>query len=283
MCRFLVALVALALSAAAQEEPIQEVDPLLELPGGARVVHGTDPGDFYCEHAFFTSTTEALRPGSGILRNGHGEPLVGFLHVPHDVYTYDAALRPDQAARHADRRAIVGAALRGFRLQAVGHPAGEPFRVLLTGYAQWGSVVNNPSGDFVTHAENVEAAMECAFGGALGGGAIVETQAGRLRLEFAVRGEAGEATPFVVVAARLPVTDAAIDGSPGSLQALIADVKPHAVLSLGVAGDPPYRAEFHADDGCLVVEDDRMRHDDEHASTRSHPDNFALARALRAR
>src|SRR4051812_11251638 len=50
----------------------------------ATVVHGKDPGNFYCEHMFFVAQREANQPGSCVLTNSCGEKLVGFLHIPMD-------------------------------------------------------------------------------------------------------------------------------------------------------------------------------------------------------
>jgi hypothetical protein len=51
--------------------------------GAVQVEHGTDPGDFYCEHAFFTQQRFASEVG--VQKNAFGEPLCGFLHVPTDA------------------------------------------------------------------------------------------------------------------------------------------------------------------------------------------------------
>ena len=39
-------------------------DTLMEMEGGARVGHGTDAGDYYCEHMFFQTQKEAMKSGS---------------------------------------------------------------------------------------------------------------------------------------------------------------------------------------------------------------------------
>ena len=43
----------------------------------ATVVHGDDPGDFYCEHAFFSGQQAAAAPGSAVATNGSGWPPLG--------------------------------------------------------------------------------------------------------------------------------------------------------------------------------------------------------------
>src|SRR4029077_13594948 len=99
--------------------------------------------------------------------NDHNEPLTGFLHNPSDSFTYDASTTPVQSERHAERAQVVGATIRGYFEQARDQIGDKPFKMLLTGYGPWGSVVNNPTGDFVAHKENVDAAMKAAFGSAL--------------------------------------------------------------------------------------------------------------------
>lgn len=271
-------------------------DTLATLLTGMTVVHGSDPGDFYCEHAFFTSTAEALRAGTSILRNAHNEVLTGFLHVPPDRFTYtrygdDANAVKVQAERHSERRDIVGAAIRGFYEDARQQLNGGDFRMLLTGYSQWGSVVDNPTGDFTGHAENVDAAMRRAFGADLitREGRVVTTRddaAGMKStvLEYQVKDdEARNGVRMVIVeAAQLPVTDEAINGGASSLQRLIERGRPHAVMSMGVAGGSAYQAEFHADDGGLKVDEatGAITHSDGVSASRSHPDNYALGRAI---
>ncbi len=281
--------------------PAHEVDPgkphqglpdtLATLSGGTTVVHGTDPGDFYCEHAFFTTTEVARAPGSTVLRDAQGEVLTGFLHSPGDAYTYDASQIPVQAERHRERAEVVGAAIRGFFESARDQIGDKPFKMLLTGYGAWGGTVNNPTGDFVLHTENVDAAMKAAFGSALttpqgtvvdgprssGGG---ESTVLRYRI---LDPQTGAPRTVTIDAALLPVSDAAINGSPVSLQALMDKLGPHAVLSMGVSGGSgSFVAEFHADDGGLAVVDGKPAHDDAKDPDRSQPDNYALARAILA-
>src|SRR5690606_9265333 len=117
----------------------------------ARVVHGDDPGDFYCEHAFFVAQKTAQDSSSSVLTNARGEKLVGFLHVPPDDHTYrapDASL--DQGQRQEAMREVIGAGLRGYFEDAAERTSGD-VRLLLTGYGKFQSVQNNPTGDFVSH------------------------------------------------------------------------------------------------------------------------------------
>lgn len=265
---------------------------LATLVSGMKVVHGTDPGDFYCEHAFFTTTADALRPGSSVLRNHSGEVLTGFLHVPSDVFT---GARDDankvQSQRHAERREVVGAAIRGFYEDAQPQIGDGPFRMLVTGYLQWGSVVDNPTGDFVSHQENVDAAMKTAFGADLltKQGKVLESVKdvhgmSRDQLQYLVRDASSSTGERVVLidAARLPVADQAINGGSSSLQTLMCALQPHAVMSMGVSGgSSSYQAEFHADDGGLHTDaSGNIVHDDSKSPSTSHTDNFSLGRAI---
>ena len=252
-------------------------DTLLTLTSGMRVTHGTDPGDFYCEHAFFTSSVEASSPGSSVLKNNSGEVLTAFLHNPSDAFTYDKAKTPVQRERHAERRQIIGAAIRGYYDDARGQIGDAPFRMMITGYLQWGSVVNNPTGDFVAHHANIDAAMKAAFGDALmtphgkGNGTV---------LEYKIF-DAGKIRKIDIDAVALPVSDDAINGGPQSLQSEMAQFKPHAVLSMGVAGgSPTFLAEFHADNGGLSLVNGKQAHDDGKEPDKNTPDNYSLARAL---
>jgi hypothetical protein len=271
----------------AREPQISLPDTLLQLPSGIRVTHGTDPGDFYCEHAFFTSTTEAFAKDTSIVRNQFGEVLTGFLHVPSDEFTYDASKTPVQSERHRERRDVVGAAIRGYWEQARAQIGDGPFRMLLTGYGTWDGVVNNPSGDFTKHKENIDAAMLRAFGDSLvstSGKILRESESGDSvvrRISYNIRNPiTGAPNKVIIEAVRLPVTDDAINGSPHSLQARIGDFRPHAVMSMGVSGSGDYKAEFHADDGGLALKDGTQAHDGARTFTRAHPDNRSLARAI---
>lgn len=272
-------------------------ETLATLHTGMTVVHGSDAGDFYCEHAFFTTTSQAMRADTTILRNADGEVLTGFLHVPADAFTYSTAESATkvQAERHAERRAVVGAAIRGFyedaRTQLDPSVDRGAFRMLLTGYLQWGSVVDNPTGDFTGHSENVDAAMRRAFGADLvtSEGRVVDTRQATAgmsstTLEYKVKDDkAPNGVRIVLIeAAQLPVTDAAINGGDASLQRLIERGQPHAVMSMGVAFNGAFQAEFHADDGGLRVDGDTgaITHDDGKSPSTNHPDNYALGRAI---
>ena len=53
---------------------------------GQSVVAGSrDMGNFYCEHALFSSNEFAHQPGSSIKRDGNGDPMVTFIHHPGEL------------------------------------------------------------------------------------------------------------------------------------------------------------------------------------------------------
>ena len=261
-------------------------DTLFTLSDGAAVTHGSDPGDFYCEHAFYTTTTVARAGGTSILTDKQGEVLTAFLHNPSDDFTYDASKTPVQAERHKDRREIIGAAIRGYYETAKPQIGDGPFRMLITGYGEWGGVVNNPTGDFVAHRENIDAAVQKAFGDSLVDpfGKVLIDKDGVIELRYRIRDEASGNQRIVrITAAQLAVADEAIDGGPKSLQHLIDKQRPHAVLSMGVAGgSSTFLAEFHADNGGLGVKNGKPAHDDSKQPDTNTPDNYSLARALEA-
>lgn len=220
----------------------------------ARIVHGKDPGGFYCEHCFYAARVAAADVDSRVvIVDGHA--LVGFLHVPKDEHTGHDVVVNDQAARHKDTIDVVVAALRGFangvnREHLDNH---EPVRLLLTGYAEWGDVKNNPTGDLLRHDDNVRAI--------------------RAALPHDVK----------VHIALLPVDDAAIDGGPLSIQHAIGVVKPHAILSLGVHNTfVDHLAEHQASDRCLVEVEGGFHRDPELLARTRLPSNPALARVLLA-
>ncbi len=263
-------------------------ETLLRTPSAA-VHHGSDPGNFYCEHAFFVALNAANAPGSSIVVNANGERLVGFLHVPHDQYTYsprplaDPTTVADQAARHRGTREVIGVAIRGY-VDAARRSGAHPVRLLLTGFGAWAGVYDNPTGDFVSHRANIDAAMRHAWGRNLvapegrriGGDEQSDIWSYRVRDP-----STGRQDEVRVEARRLPVSDEAIDGSDGSLQAAIERFRPHGVISMGVHGGPFHLAEHHADDGGLRIDErGRPGHDGGVAPTRDLPANYALPRAL---
>jgi pyrrolidone-carboxylate peptidase len=259
-------------------------DVLHVAPGGMKVVHGSDPGDFYCEHAFFVAQKEAQSPGASVVKNGAGETLTGFLHVPPDVHTYrDPEPGIDVDVRHKNMRSVVGAALRGYYEQALPNVTGE-VKVLLTGYTTFHSVKNNPTGDFVSHVKNIDAALESAFGAQLltKQGQVRPGAAGDAeRLAYTILDpQSGSRRELLIEARKLPVADEALaENDARSIPHAMRTFSPHAVLAMGVAGGPDFMAEFHADDGGLDLTSG-ARHDGYRQPTTSHAPNYSLARAI---
>ena len=177
--------------------------------------------------------------------------------MPKDRFCENDVVVDDTAARHHSAIAIVVAALQGFvsAIRATDERR-EPLRLLLTGYAEWGTVTNNPTADLLRHDDSV-AAIRAAM--------PAEVQ---------------------VATAVLPVDDAAIDGGPLSIQHAITVVRPHAILSLGVHNSfsdntsATYFAEHNASDRHLVEVEGGFHREPQLPARTRLPSNPALARAL---
>jgi len=256
----------------------------------AHVTHGDDPGDFYCEHMFFSAQMAASTPESSIQTNAQGEKLVGFLHVPSDDWMrQNTATGYTQEQRHAGTRQVIGSALRGYGDQIATQQTDSPIRMMLTGYDQFMSVRNNPTGDFVSHRENLDASMRAAFGDRL-----ITPQGSPVSIEpppstdthtyrYTIRGEDGTPREIELTASRFPVDDTTINPqSSTSIQQSIARYAPHAVISMGVAGSGSYKAEHRADSGGLLRTSDSAQHSESATDTLRLRDNFSLARAIHA-
>jgi pyrrolidone-carboxylate peptidase len=191
--------------------------PLWRTRSGVVVEVSDDAGGFYCEHCFYAARLAAP------------DAVVGFLHVP----PLGSVVARDQAGRHHATREVLAVALRGLLPSS---SSSSSLRLLLTGYRPWDRVTRNPSGDFVGHAGNVDAAI------ALAGGVVVGVQRGvRVGVIDGVRVEVARQV--------LPVDDRAIDGGPASVQAAIARHRPEVVISLGVHRQADrYRVERLASD-----------------------------------
>jgi len=254
---------------------------LLVTPRGVAVRHGDDPGDFYCSHACYTGQLAVRARGSSVVSNAAGEPLAGFLHVPRDPETVTYVRPIDHAERHASTRVVLGAALTSMIFDILRAVPTGPLRVLVTGYLEWGEVVDNPTGHFVCARENLDAIV----GTALGARAL-----DREGLERARDGHATQHTwrfadgdverALVVEARRLFVDDPAIDGGPLSLPHAIRTFEPHAVISMGVHRGTDFLVEHRADDGALRLDGDRFAHDETAPERTRLADNFALATAI---
>lgn len=235
-------------TAAADTAPTDGLPAVLwTSPDGAlRVVHGDDPGGFFCEHCLYAIRRTAAETSSIVVVDG--EPLVGFLHVPKDAFTHTDAPIEQPLLRHRATIDVVATVLRGFAAQA---RVPGPLRVLLTGYGPWGTVKNNPTGDAVSQPDVV--------------GAIAARVDTALDLHTAC----------------LAVDDTAIDNGPASVQAAMAKVQPHVVLSMGVHGGfDRYLAEHVASDRNLIVDGAVLRHVADRPAVHRLPSSHVLARAL---
>ncbi len=259
-----------------------------------QVVHGDDPGDFYCEHMLFSSQQVASAPNSSVLENKAGETLTGFLHVPSDDFTRSSTRTGyELSERHAATSQVVGAALRGYTEDIAAQNPEGPIRLLVTGYDQFSYVRNNPTGEFVSHRENLDAAMQSAFGDALltkegvvTGGVAEGEEVGLLEgqtLRYEIRDpQTGEPREIQLSTHLFPVDDRAISPtSEGSIQSVMERLQPQAVLSMGVAGEGSYKAEHRADSGGLQrSEEGEASHDWNASGNVQLRDNFSLARAI---
>jgi len=264
-------------------------ETLQNLPSGKKVAHGTDPGNFYCEHMFFSTQTAAAKAGSSVVDNAEGESLTGFLHLPGDrEATADLSETYTRKDSKKDAQAVVGSALRGWIDTAQAKVPTGPIKMLLTGYANWGSVVNNPTGGFVSAKKNLDAVMAQGYGAKLltPSGKMVEQSApdatggGQVYhiWSYKIATESGE-REVLLRGQVFPVADSAIDRGPHSVQQVMADFAPHGVLSLGVAvGHDDFLAEHHADDGGL--DRGHKKHEDGTAPRKNLPDNYALGRGI---
>lgn len=246
-----------------------------------------DPGNYYCEHLFFIGQRMANLPDSSVVTNAHGERLVGFLHVPKDSFSREAPVAGEeppytQESRHAANREVLGRIMGGFLESAERQvDPNTPLRLLLTGYGPWSTTKNNPTGDFVRHQENIDAAMAEAFGEALleERGQIIASDPDSLELAYSVVTPDGNEREILVRTQVLPVDDAALDWrSSSSIQSVMNRFEPHAVISTGATGASYYKAEYHADDRSLVygvTPEHRFA-----PATTNLPDNYALVRTL---
>ena len=261
-------------------------ETLQTLPSGKRVAHGSDAGNFYCEHMFYATQREAAKPATSVVKNPQGESLTGFLHLPGDrEATADASEGYRRGDSSKDARAVVGSALRGWIDTALPKAGSGPVRMLLTGYANWGSVVDNPTGAFVSSKHNLDAAMAKAFGPTAllskSGTAIDQASGPKMNYTtWSYKIKIGGVVRDIQLRGQVfPVADAAINSGPQSVQAAMAQFAPHGVLSMGVAvGREDFLAEHHADDGGL--DKSGKKHQDGAAPRRDMPDNYALARGI---
>lgn len=247
------------------------------LPAGfPEVRESDDAGRYYCAHALFLGHLAVERGIAPLIADKHGDPLVGFLHVPPDGRTRaEPSPLLDEPPRHRDTLRVVAAALAGW-WPALAR-AGEPARVALTGYGTFRDVVDNPTGAFVRSRVDLEAAVALAVGSDLRSCSF--DGEGALRADIIVDGAVRSLT---LVCESLPVDDRALAfRGEGSLLALLEErARAHAWLGLGVCRSPFYRVETLPHDGGLALHDDGGRHDDGREPSRFPRGSRALVRAI---
>ena len=222
---------------------------LLEQP---RVVESDDAGSYYCAHVLL-ALTERLGP-----------KRAGFLHVPRDAVSTGAA-HPGADARHRDLRAVLGCAFAGIADESAA-------RVLVTGFAPFLDVADNPTGDFVADDANLEACLAAVFEPP----PTVRDRRDRPPMQGAFLG----AGPLAVFSAALPVDDTAL-GDDGVLANAIALAKPDFVIAMGVhTRDDAFLVETVATDAGLAGGDGPPAHDPARPAARTRVETRWLAETI---
>merc|ERR1711963_833256 len=149
---------------------------------------------------------------------------------------------------------VVGAALRGYVATiAASKGIQGPIKIMLNGYGAFGSVVDNPTAQFVSNSTNLDCAMRLASGTSMSERVLDRTiSAGTTYRYLIANPTTGGPREVWLHATAFSVDDSAIDGRPGSVQDLMAQFQPHAMLSLGYHGMAAcYMAEHYASSGEL--------------------------------
>ena len=250
---------------------------------GTKVLSQREAGDYYCEHTSWVLNKEALKLKSSVAKDGRRRPLAGFLHIP------GGAKDVKGKSRHVETTQVMGAAFRGYVDVVRKRTAkASPVKVMITGFGAFEGVEDNPTGDFVSHRENIDNTMKAAFGTAFVGRAReINAPVGKV-LAYPVK-DTRNGKPFAVqvLAKKLDVDDTAIDGGPKSVQTLLAKFKPQAAISLGVDPEPKvpsFKAVTRSDFGGLKCVDGKLQHDDSQMqpgeSKKRMIVNAALGRAI---
>jgi hypothetical protein len=157
--------------------------------------------------------------------------------------------------------------------------------MLLTGFGPFGGTRDNPTGDFVTHVENIDAAMKLGFGERLHTdfARVISKPNAAPILEYIVEHE-GRLRHAYVRPERLDVTDDELNPAvDDSIPEAFVEFEPHAVLSMGVHGAAQYAIEWHADNGGLRWPPlAPAEHDWSVQPTENLRPNYSLARAIGA-
>ncbi len=247
--------------------------PLILTVDGVDVRESTWAGAYYCAHVLWLASGAAGEEATTLVRDGAGDPLVGFLHVPADAETTG---HPGRARfdRHRGTARVVACALAGILDELRGRIASP--RVLLTGFGPFAAVVSNPTGDFVEHDESVAHALALAAG-----------MPAQRRPDLAkLAGDGAQISAHVagdvlLARLRLDVDDVALHPTrPGSLPWALARVRPHALVALGVhRASNNYRVELEPTNAGLAG-GHPPRHERGRPIDARRPHNRALARAI---
>ncbi len=275
---------------------VQLSSPIVAMGNNWSAVLQGDLQDYYCEHMAYSVQREAeYAPDCSILRNASNEPLCGFIHVPRDQYSSSEKTQKSAqllAQRHRETSEVVASAMRGYYEDArAALPADEPMRILLTGYDRFSGARDNQTGEFAENAQIVGRALSSAF--TLADETKISVQTIRsapptIKLSAQiVDPTSGEPKGIEVVGVNFPVNDAAISGKQGSVQSLIRDQKPHAVISMGSSTPTIAQGKHRIYQLSSRCDDARLSRDGTGAQQRaldaakvSLPENRSLARAI---
>ncbi len=234
-----------------------------------------DAGGFYCEHLWLTLLRWAETPACTVGRNDHGEPLCGFLHVPADDATCQG---PAIGYTRGQSRSDLQALLTQVLAQWLPHCRRAHVRVLVTGYDNWGEIIDNPTAAFARDPLLAQGALVRALGRPLRVTAENAFYSGFYQRQYASLGR--HALSCVTLRGQVfAVDDRTLGQGPASLARALHKFHPHIVLSLGVAcSRPHYCCELHATDRGLDATG--TQHIAQAAGTGLIRTNAALARAL---
>jgi len=214
------------------------------------VFQSNNAGAYYCEHAFCVNVQSATY-SSRIGVDSNGEKLVGFLHVQPDEHLFSPRGTYSQGKRHQKTRFIMGAAIKGYFASLLESQAQmESYKILITGYDKFQGITNNPTHDFVSNEENIDAAMEIAFGSKQQRVSSVNGE-----VAYAITTD-GKYKLLTIGTRSLPVSDQALNSN---LPDAIRTFNPNAIISMGVGNH--YAVEIRATDRGLTAGSNGFAHD----------------------
>jgi hypothetical protein len=270
--------------------------PVVAMGNNWSAILQEDLRDYYCEHMAYSVQREAeYAPNCSILRNANSEPLSGFIHVPSDQFSAgEKALKSEQMLlrRHAETTEVLASGIRGYYADArPSLTAAEPFRVLVTGYDKFTGTKDNQTGELAVHVGSMERAITSAFSLAEGRSItheVISDDPRTIKLSSQIIDPANALVRNLeVIGVNFPVNDSAISGRAGSVQSLIREQGPHAVISMG--SSPPkivlgahrlYQLSHRCDDAQLRKDGGGAQKRETGAARVSLPENRSLARAI---